>query len=261
VPSGAKAALSLAAALVAATPASAGPPFLTDDPEPVAEGHWELYAFSIGGLAHHAGAGFPAAFEANYGALPNLQLHAQTPLAFSTVSGAAPQYGYGDTEFGAKFRFVTPGEGDWRPQLAVYPLLLLPTGDAARGLGTGRTHAFLPLWLKKDWGNWTTYGGGGWWLNPGPGNKDYWFAGWLLERRVSDTLALAGEIFHQTAFATGGVGSPGFPLGSRDMTGFNLGGVYDLSQHYHLLFSAGRGIQNAETTDTFTWYLGLQATF
>ena len=29
--------------LAAATPAWAGPPFLTDDPEPTETGHWEIY--------------------------------------------------------------------------------------------------------------------------------------------------------------------------------------------------------------------------
>jgi hypothetical protein len=47
------------------------------------------------------------------------------------------------------------------------------------------------------------------------------------------------------SFSTGGPGSPGFPLGSKDTTGFNLGGTYDFDQNHHLLFSAGRALQNA----------------
>jgi len=103
-----------------------------------------------------------------------------------------------------------------------------------------------------------TYGGGGYWINPGPGNKNYWFVGWVLQRQVTDSLALGGEIFHQTSFATGGPGSPGFPLGSKDTTGFNLGGTYDFDQNHHLLFSAGRALQNASTTNAFSYYLALQ---
>ena len=41
----------LIAALVlasAAVPARAGPPYLTDDPDPTDLGHWEIYAFTTG---------------------------------------------------------------------------------------------------------------------------------------------------------------------------------------------------------------------
>jgi hypothetical protein len=42
----------------------------------------------------------------------------------------------------------------------------VPTGNAERGLGTGHTHGFMPLWLQKSFGKWLTYGGG-YWINPG----------------------------------------------------------------------------------------------
>jgi hypothetical protein len=39
---------SLAAFLILSSSASAGPPFMTDDPEPTDYQHWELYVFSQG---------------------------------------------------------------------------------------------------------------------------------------------------------------------------------------------------------------------
>ena len=45
--------LAAVVALAASGPASAGPPFITDDPEPVDYGHWEVYGFSAG--AHGQG--------------------------------------------------------------------------------------------------------------------------------------------------------------------------------------------------------------
>jgi len=85
---------------------------------------------------------------------------------------------------------------------------------------------------------------------------------WLGASTSSHGFArLSGEIFHQTSFATGGPGSPVFPLGSKDTTGFNLGGTYDFDQNHHLLFSAGRALQNASTTNAFSYYLALQWTF
>lgn len=229
----------------------AGPPFRTDDPEPVELGHWEVYGFSQATHVQGDTAGILPGVEVNYGALPDFQLHLVAPLSFDRPDGSGTKFGYGDTELGTKYRFVEEDENGWRPQIGVFPLLEVPTGNAQRGLGTGHAHEFFPLWLQKSIGPWLTYGGGGYWNNPGAGNKNYWFAGWLLQRQVTDDLALGGEIFHQTADTASG----------KDSTGFNLGGVYDFSENYHLLFSAGSGIEHATSTNEFSYYLAFQWTF
>jgi hypothetical protein len=254
-------ALAVAMVLAIPRPAPAGPPFETDDPEPVELGHWEIYGYTLGTFAHGEKAGLLPATEVNYGALPNVQLHLTAGLGYNSQSPTGTRFGYGDTQIGVKYRFITPGEDDWWPQVGTFPMLAFPSGNAASGLGTGRLHEFLPIWVQKDFGRWSTYGGGGYWNNPGPGNKSYWFTGWLLQRRMTDDLLLGAEVFHQTASISGGPGTAGFPLGSRDTTGFNLGGVYDFSEHTHLLFSAGRGLQNASTTNEFSYYAALQWTF
>jgi hypothetical protein len=46
----------------------------------------------------------------------------------------------------------------------------------------------------------------------------------------------------------------------KDSTGFNIGGIYDFTDHYHLVFSAGRGIQHAKETNEFSWYIGFEVT-
>jgi len=231
--------------------AHAGPPFITDDPEPVDLGHWEVYGFSTGTHVQGDSSGVLAGTEVNYGAAPNLQLHVIVPLAYDAPTLGSTQVGLGDVELGAKYRFITPGEKDWFPQVGVFPLIEVPTGNPDRGLGDGKTRFFLPVWLQKDFGGWTTYGGGGYWVNPGPGKKDYWFLGWLLQRQVTKQLAIGAEVFHDTAMTVGG----------RDSAGFNVGGVYDFNEHYHLLFSAGRGLQDARDTNEFSYYLALQKTF
>jgi hypothetical protein len=237
-------ALILALAAVGGT-ASAGPPFRTDDPEPVPEGHWEIFQFSTATHASGDTAGTLAGIDANYGAAPDLQLHATFPLAFDKAEGRELVAGYGDTEF------LAEDESGWRPQAAIYPLVDVPMGDAARSLGTGRTHAFLPLWVQKSVGDWTTFAGAGYWINPGPGNRNYWYFGWVVQRPITQNLSLGGELFHQTATTAG----------SKDQTGFDLGLTYDLSEHYHLLDSLGPGLQNARTTDVFTYYAALRCTF
>ena len=100
-------------------------------------------------------------------------------------------------------------------------------------VGAGRTDVFLPIWLQKSVGKWTTYGGGGYWINPGADNRNWWFAGWLLQRQITEHFTLGAEIFHDTARQCGG---------SSD-TVMNGGGIWDLSDRYHILFSAGHAVQ------------------
>ena len=231
--------------------AHAGPPFRTDDPVPVDYQHWEVYGFSTATHVEGDTSGTLPGVELNYGVLPDVQLHLIAPVAFDAPSGSGTKFGMGDTELGVKYRFVQEDENGWRPQIGIFPLVEAPTANESRGLGTGHEQIFLPVWIQKSFGAWTTYGGGGYWHNPGAGNKNYWFAGWLVQRQVTDDLALGAEIFHQTADTDGG----------SDSTGFNLGAVFDLTENYHLLVSAGRGLENAPHTNEFSYYAAFQWTF
>jgi hypothetical protein len=227
--------------LMMATRAQAGPPFLTDDPEPVDYSHWETYLFAAtepeaGGYLING-----PAVELNYGAFPDTQLSVTIPL--TTVGGGGPSAaGLGDILAGVKYRFWHETNG-W-PQIAVYPQVTLPSGDANRGLGNGRPWYQLPLWLQKSWGPWTTYGGGGVAWNSAPGQRDYPFGGWLLQRDLNEHLMLGGEIYVQGRDANSDSG----------FAALNFGGSIKLDEHFSLPFSAGRSV--AGDLHTF-WYFGL----
>ncbi len=90
----------LGAAMLLSPAAIAGPPYRTDDPEPVEYQHWEIYGFSTGTHVQGDTSATLPGLEVNYGAAPNLQLHLIAPLAYDKPSGAGAQYGYGDTELG-----------------------------------------------------------------------------------------------------------------------------------------------------------------
>jgi hypothetical protein len=227
--------------------AFAGPPFITDDPEPVDLHDYEFYIASY--YFHMKGGtlGDGPHFEFNYGAAPNLQLHIIAPFAFSQPTGSALQYGYGDTELGAKYRLVQ--EGKTTPMVGVFPLVEVPTGDSNKGLGNGAAQWFFPIWLQKSFGSWMSYGGGGFWHNPGRGNKDYWFFGLEVQNQVTKQLALGAELFHSTAEQT---------VDGSAQTGFNVGAIYDFDDGHHLLFSVGRGFEN---DNVLTSYLAYQWTF
>ncbi len=234
--------------------AAAGPPFFTDDPEPVEKGHGEFYIASQNAWTRDGWSGTLPHFEFNYGPVQDVQLHLIAPLVFDRRDDTQlMHYGYGDTELGIKWRPIHENAlFDGSPQIGTFPIFELPTGNENRGLGNGRAQFFLPLWLQRSWGGenrkWTTYGGGGYWINPGEGNRDYWFTGVVLQKQVADHLTLGGEMFHTTPSADGG----------SNRTGFNLGGAYDFSEHWHLLFSAGRDFQGL---NQLTTYLGIQLTF
>ena len=58
------------AALALGAPAWAGPPFRTDDPEPVAFQHFEINLLSLGSETAAGWSGILPGLEVNYGALP-----------------------------------------------------------------------------------------------------------------------------------------------------------------------------------------------
>ena len=211
-------------------PVMAGPPFRTDDPEPVDYHHWEFYGASqivsnkdgVSGTAPHV--------EINFGIFQQTQIHMIIPLTFNHPRTGASAYGSGDIELGLKYRFVN--ETPVVPQIGVFPLVEIPTGNAAKGLGAGNTQVFLPLWVQKTWGSWTTYGGGGYLLNITPDPANSWFVGWEAQHDISEILTIGAEAFTVLLPSK----SP------ENEVGFNIGAIVNFTDNHHLLFSAGRDI-------------------
>ena len=226
--------------------ARAGPPFFTDDPEPAEYRHGEFYLASQYINSQDGKSATLPHVEFNYGVLPNVHLHLIVPFQYVKPEGGSSQYGFGDLELGIKYRFIQETESV--PMVGTFPIVLLPTGNKDNGLGGGETQVFLPIWIQKSWGPWTTYGGGGYWINPGEGNKNWWFFGWLIQREITKKLTLGGELFHRTISHEGGESS----------TGFNVGAIINLTEDHHILLSAGRDFNEP---NLFTAYIGYQFTF
>jgi hypothetical protein len=226
----------------------AGPPFVTDDPEPVEYHHWEVYMASVYNHGVDGTAGTAPQLEVNCGAAREMQLHIIAPIAYADHSDGSLHYGLGDAELGVKYRFLR--ETDYCPQVGIFPLVEMPFGDSSLGLGAGHTAAFLPVWFQKSFGKWTTYAGGGYWFNKtAAGDKDYWQAGWELQRDISKGLTFGAEIF---AF------SPKTEGGSRE-TGFNAGAMINFNEEHHLLLSAGGDTDGPNTHfayAAFQWTTG-----
>jgi hypothetical protein len=228
----------------------AGPPFMTDDPEPVEYQHWEVnYALSETWRQGAASAGIPS-IDINYGIAPNMQLHVQ-PLYSYERSTTGRHFGTDDTEVGVKYSFLNIEQGDSSFMAGIYPMLQLPTGNTGLGPTRGKNQSFLPLWLQHSNEKWTIYGGTGYRINPGAGNKNSVFLGGVALYQVTQSLQLGGEVFHETPDAVDG----------KSTSGFNLGGSYNLTHDYNLLFSAGKGLANVSSTNQLSLYSALQVLY
>jgi len=224
----------------------AGPPFYTDDPEPVDYRHNEFYLFSTLDRSYGSDAIQGPAIEYNRGIARNTQFHIVLPFSGFVPADGGSAFGFGDVEIGIKYRFVE--ESRDRPQIGIFPMAEIDTGSAVRGLGNGRTWYRLPLWTQKSWGPWTSYGGIGRDINDAPGMRDSTFGGLLIQRELSPRLTLGGEVFRQNAPA----------IGARGYTLVNLGGYYNFTPGFSLLFSGGRNIAGEQHTVA---YLGLYWTW
>ena len=222
----------LAAFLIAA-PALAGPPYETDDPEPTEFRHWEIYNFVTldGRGAEYEGT---AGFDFNYGAAKGLQLTATLPLAFERTPRGIAHLGAGDLELGAKYRFIDDEEDGW--QAAVFPRVIMPT--AAHDLGGRHARLLLPLWVQKDMGSTSVFGGGGYEINPGRGNRDFWQVGIAVTQDFSTSTALGAEVAWQSRDTQDGTSS----------TGVNVGLIQKLGGPYSLLLAAGPSFSGGDTS-------------
>ena len=74
--------------------------------------------------------------------------------------------------------------------------------------------------------------------------RNYPFAGWLLQRNMNEKLTLGFELFSQGAVS----------VQSNSFTIINVGGNYNFTKHFSLIFSAGHSILGEQH---LAGYLGL----
>jgi hypothetical protein len=236
-----------------------GPPFQTDDPEPVDLHHYEFYIFGgVDGTPAEIDSTGPA-FEFNWGAVPRVQLHVILPFGAVIPSnspvylpgGAGPSaFGLTDMELGAKIALIK--QTKHVPQIGTFTMFEMPTGNSDRGLGVGEVWYKLPVWMEKDWEQWTGCGGGGYQVVPQTGFRDFPYTAWLVKRQLSKRLELGAEVFYH--------GREGYAAAqTQASTMVDMGGYYHFKNPDHqLLFAYGHSI--AGQTENYG-YLGLYWTW
>lgn len=232
--------------LAGSASAFAGPPFVTNDPDPPEPGQWEInLPWTLRRGRDGSASGELVTVDVNYGYGPYTQLSIELPVPYSLPAEGGLHFGAGDVLFEYKRRFGLDARAEY---FGVNPQLTLPMGDAARGLGAGRATLQLPLLYQKQWGDTAVYGDVRYKLWAGERGTSYWFFGLALEHAVGGRFKLGGEVFATT---------PQSP-GSEPNAGFNLGGKWVLAPSRVLMLSAGRSFREEPE---LTLFVGLKLLF
>lgn len=217
-------------AVIGASPALAGPPYEADDPVPTELHHWEIYAFATGSGQQRFD-DITTGLDLNYGAAADLQLTATLPADF-VRDGQDWTSGIGDVEIGAKYRLIHTGEKGF--QLAFFPRVILPTSSLSGA--SDEVRALLPVWMQKDFDNWSIFGGGGYMINPGKGNRDNFRASVAVTKAIGTGLVVGAEASWEGADTVVGHPTTSLGLGST----VHLGGPVSLLLRGGPRFSAGK---------------------
>jgi outer membrane putative beta-barrel porin/alpha-amylase len=229
-----------------APPAVAGPPYISDDPEPTDYKHFEIYMFTLG-LATRNGTSGQSGIDFNYGAAPDLQLTATLPGGFDRPVGGATSDAGSNVQLAAKYRFLH--QDGFGLALSIFPRVFLPSGSNL--VGDNHASLLLPIWIQKDWnGGWSAFGGGGCTINELRA-ADFCQVGGVLTYQILPKFQIGAELFHQTADSNG----------TPTTTSLGVGWRYDLNDNYHLLGYVSRGIENTNETNEISWYASVLFTF
>ncbi len=228
----------------AAPAAFAGPPFLTDDPDPTPLGHYEIFVFAEGQREAHELEG-SAGIEINYGAAPDLQLAASLPMEFERRPGGSFSTGLGNIDLAAKMLVVHQERSGLN--VAIYPHVTLPSPS---NFGDDHSSLFLPVWAGRSGEDWSVFGGGGCAINRGGESQDYCQAGLAMTRSFGP-VELGAEVFHQTPDEKE----------ARNSTIFGTGLTYDVSENVHLLSYAGAELEHRAENGRGVGYVSVLFTF
>jgi hypothetical protein len=132
------------AVLGLARPALAGPPYVSDDPEPTDYKHFEIYTFNSGTAVRGDTSG-ASGIDFNYGAAPDLQLTASVPMGFNNPAGSETSFGLSNVELAAKYRFLH--QDAFGLDVSVFPRVFLPS--PSKGIGNNTASVLLPVWSRR----------------------------------------------------------------------------------------------------------------
>jgi hypothetical protein len=237
----------------------AGPPLITDDPDTLPKGRFELntaYTLTLSGR-DAAGGGRTweqeaPIFDLNYGLTEGVQLKFELPfVVLDPRDDESVRAGLGDLSLGTKLRFLTEKEAPL--SVSIYPALGVPVGSRGRGLGTGSPSFTMPVQVGRRFleDKLFVYADGGYEEEFAEGEADRWFTGIAAEYEIREGLTLCGELRHDFGVR-----------GSSDDSLFNVGFKCTLSESATLIGSAGRSFNpSSDSGSALLGYFGVQWSF
>ena len=223
-----KRAIIVVAVLGLARPALAGPPYVSDDPEPTDYKHFEIFYFQHrDGPARRHQRRLGYRFQLRRCAGSSADRH--HPPWLRSPRSERTSFGLSNVELAAKYRFLH--QDSFGLDVSVFPRVFLPS--PSKSIGNNTASLLLPVWVQKDWsGGWSAFGGGGCVVN-GRSAQDYCLTGGVVTYQLLPKLQLGVELFHQTPDGTGTPAATSLGIGAR----------YDINDTYHLLGYVRRGIR------------------
>jgi hypothetical protein len=238
--------------ILTACPVPAGNPLQTNDPETPGPNGWEINLSQNLRFARPSFGQHLPLINVNYGCLDNDQWKISVPVLEIDPHPGERHAGIGDLQLGWKYRFLE--ENVHGIQASIYPQPLLPTGNAALGLGNDRFELFLPaqvgkyvcddkLFLYGEVGHNLVFDGSA---------QHSWFFGAAAEYQATEKIEFVSEIVSIT-----------FPNdnGTDDLF-FNAGVNVQLTEHMALQTAFGRSLFDDLTgVPFFNSYIGLHITW
>ncbi|HEX7287624.1 MAG TPA: hypothetical protein VF532_15660 [Candidatus Angelobacter sp.] len=222
--------------------AQGGPPLRTDDPETPGNRNWEINLGATSEVLRTAtDAELPIA-DFNYGWGNRTQIKLEIPLLVRFSHGTI-QSEAGDGKVGVKWRFL--GQDKHGVNVSTYPQMSFNVPGPQRLVDSGM-QLLLPLEISRSFGRFSADAEFGFNLQQTGGNE--LILGLAMGYEATKRLELLGELHSVPTVSF-----------SANESVFQIGGRQKLSQHYVLLFAAGRGIPGSTGNQPgFIAYAGLQ---
>ena len=223
------------------SPAQAGPPLITNDPDTPGPGTWEINLAATGAANSDQWALDSPDLDINRAVGDRLQLSVHASWAHAREQGAWTG-GLGDVEFVVRYRFLD--EGSRGVAVAVQPLYVRGWSAAARRRGLASKHPewVLPIQAARAFGAFT--GGVEIARHFIARGSDAWQVGALISH-----ACLQGDCLAEVNASRSD--------GDRIRTTFDVGARHPLRSGLSLMGSLGRQSGAGESAST-VFYLGLQ---
>ena len=216
----------------AAPGARADSPFYTDDPE-FSPG-WEI-KYGMTAERNTGGNVWTApVLDLNYAIVPKVRLDLTLAGRTSEPRTGPTVFGFADTEFKVKWRFVDANTNSWLPSIGIAPKVFIPTSDQDRGLGDGVWRAQLPWQFGKTIGRFYHFGEVGYQMAFKPHVSDVVYYGVGTLYTFTSHFALGTEVFGYTPI----LDKPNHQVLTT------LGAVYTFNEHWALKASITRTLRD-----------------